>query len=108
MLNDYNNYAASSCSGIRGPQAAQGALGPMAIQVVPVYSPPGYDTLTHGPCAASHLDISQAYPSQCDRFVQRLCDGNIQGHSAPHANHGQIAPSRMAQTMFESYQKRCG
>jgi hypothetical protein len=53
----------------------------MAVQVVPVYSPPGYDTLTHGPCAHGHLEINQAYSPVCDKFASRLCDCNLPSSS---------------------------
>ncbi len=70
-LMDYNSYAAGSCQ-----QPMRAPISAMAVQVVPVYSPPGYEALTHGPCAGDHLNITQAYPSNCDKFVQRLCDCN--------------------------------
>ncbi len=72
-LHNYNYYGAESCESIKRPCSA------MAVQLIPTYSPPGYDTLTHGPCAYSHLEIGQAYPTNCDKFAARLCDCNLPG-----------------------------
>lgn len=104
---DYNNYSANSCQPLQAPCSA------MAVQVVPVYSPPGYESLTHGPCAFDHLNISQAYPSNCDKFTQRLCDCNCSGGvrpgpivmPKPSLPPPPISPSAIAQNMFESYKR---
>ena len=73
-LNSYNYYSSDSCQrpmAIRAPQTA------MAVQLVPVYGAPGYDALNYGSCEQGHVEISRAYPSTCDRFVSRLCDGTL-------------------------------
>ena len=71
-LGSYNSYGAGSCQSIRAPTSA------MAVQVVPVFSPPGYDTLTRGgSCSGKHLEIMQAYSPVCDKFASRLCDCNL-------------------------------
>lgn len=70
-LQNYNAYDASSCQDGR-------IKAPISIQVVPVYGAPGYETLTHGGvCSGGHVEILQAYPSVCDKFVQRACDGSV-------------------------------
>lgn len=101
QLNNYNNYTASSCDRMSVPRGA------MSVQVVPVYSPPGYDTLTHGECADRHLSISQAYPANCDKFVARLCDCNCKGGVpvVPGSKPPVISPTAMSRAMFETYQR---
>ena len=53
----------------------------MAVQIVPNYSAPGYDALTHGlnvPSCSGYFGIGKAYPSysnNCTRFTTRLCGG---------------------------------
>ena len=53
----------------------------MAVQIVPTYSAPGYNALTHGqqvPGCGGHFTISNAYPSyanNCTRYTTRLCGG---------------------------------
>jgi hypothetical protein len=54
----------------------------MAVQVVPVYGMPGYETLTHGDqCGCGdYFSIGAAYPdfgNNCTKFTQRLCSGDI-------------------------------
>jgi hypothetical protein len=56
----------------------------MAVQVIPVFGMPGYEALTHGGRinGNGHFTITAAYPnyaSNCTRFSQRLCDGQMQG-----------------------------
>lgn len=77
-LQNYNSYDAGSCQDGR-------IRAPVSIQVVPVYGAPGYEALTHGECSGDHVEILKAYPSVCDRFVQRACDGNIPSSIPPYS-----------------------
>jgi hypothetical protein len=72
-LASYNNYGAQSCESIKAPCSA------MAIQTVPVYSPPGYETFSGSMCGQGHLGIMEAYGQTCDKFAARLCDCNLPG-----------------------------
>lgn len=51
----------------------------MAVQVVPTFGSPSYNTLQHGqkyPSCSGYFSISSAYssfPNNCTRFTSRLC-----------------------------------
>ena len=86
-LQNYNSYEAGSCCTNDAPT-------PMSIQVVPVYSPPGYDALTYGQCSEGHVSITDAYSKNCDQTASRLCGCNFPGPtgSAPPGSTGPAPP----------------
>ena len=77
-LGNYNSYGTPAGRGIHPPVPA--GTPSMAIQVIPVYGAPGYETLSHDNrlSAGGHFTIQNAYPNyanNCDKFAQRLCAG---------------------------------
>ena len=66
-LDNYNRYSADSC-------AQNKQCNNIPINVVPVYSPPGYESLTRGgPCSTDHLEMDQAYAPMCDQYSAQIC-----------------------------------
>lgn len=81
-LNNYNYDATSSLYGLpmysSGPYNA--GIPSMAVQVIPQFAAPGYNTLQHdasGPLCGNYFDISMAYPGagsgNCTMFATRKC-----------------------------------
>lgn len=66
-----------------GVQKALGNIPYMDIQIIPVDSTMGYESLTHNVAQtpSTYFDIDQAYPSvpagTCTQFVLRKCDGVV-------------------------------
>lgn len=59
-----------TCSGIRPPVPS--CAPSMEIPLVPVYSAPGYDALTHGaPDNGDYFRVYDAYPSNCTKMMKR-------------------------------------
>ena len=81
-LNSYNYDATSSLYGL--PMYSSGPYNPgipsMAVQVIPQFAAPGYNTLQHDAprsLCGNYFDVSLAYPGagsgNCTMFATRKC-----------------------------------
>ncbi len=81
-LSSYNYDATSAMYGL--PMYSSGPYNPgipsMAVQVIPQFSAPGYNTLQHdaqGPLCGNYFNVGMAYPGagsgNCTMFATRKC-----------------------------------
>ena len=79
-LGSYNSFNTKSLNTIHPP--VPNGTPSMQIQVVPIFSMPGYEALTHDNSmnGSGYFTINSAYPNfprSCDRFAQRACAGYL-------------------------------
>ena len=77
-LGNYNSWGTKSMNTIHPP--IPNGTPSMAVMSIPVYSMPGYETLTHNGMVngSGYFSIGGAYanfPRSCDRFANRSCAG---------------------------------